>query len=298
MTEVNRELTENLNNDIRSAPNSAFSFFSERGKRIYFPFKGILGQSAEAKNSKINATIGTASEEDGSPLTLECIEKLINVSPDFFLYTPSFGLPRLRELWKEQILKKNPLLEGKNFSIPVVTSALTHGLNICAYLFVNENDEIIISDLNWDNYELIFRTAFGAKFTYYETFKNNAYNTDGLIQAIRNSSSAKKIVLLNFPNNPAGYSLSKAEALKIKEEFLKLAEEGHNILVIIDDAYFGLFYEDDIFKESLFSLFADLHKNILAVKIDGPTKEDYVWSFRIGFITFAIKDSNEKQLKA
>ena len=65
---------------------------SERGKAIYFPSKGILGQTAEAKAAKINATIGTAFENDGSPLTLECMEALVNIPSDSFLYAPSFGL--------------------------------------------------------------------------------------------------------------------------------------------------------------------------------------------------------------
>ena len=48
---------------------------------------------------------------------------------------------------------------------------------------------------------------------------------------------------------------------------------------------FGLVYENGIFKESLFSKLADLHENVLAVKVDGATKEDYAWGFRVGFIT-------------
>ena len=31
----------------------------------------------------------------------------------------------------------------------------------------------------------------------------------------------------------------------------------------------------------------------MAVKVDGATKEDYVWGFRTGFITYAIKDGTE-----
>ena len=42
------------------------------GRRIYFPYGGILGQGAEAKTCKINATIGMAFEEDGSPLVMDC----------------------------------------------------------------------------------------------------------------------------------------------------------------------------------------------------------------------------------
>jgi hypothetical protein len=37
----------------------------------------------------------------------------------------------------------------------------------------------------------------------------------------------------------------------------------------------------------------DAHPNILAVKLDGPTKEDYVWGFRVGFLTFGIRDATQ-----
>jgi aspartate/methionine/tyrosine aminotransferase len=58
------------------------------------------------------------------------------------------------------------------------------------------------------------------------------------------------------------------------------------VLVLCDDAYYGLFYEEDTIKESLFASFARLHERVLAVKIDGPTKEDYVWGFRMAFVSF------------
>lgn len=37
---------------------------------------------------------------------------------------------------------------------------------------------------------------------------------------------------------------------------------------------------------------------MLAVKLDGPTKEDYVWGFRVGFISFAFAGATAAQLKA
>jgi len=42
----------------------------------------------------------------------------------------------------------------------------------------------------------------------------------------------------------------------------------------------------------------DLHPNILAVKLDGPTKEDYVWGARVGFITFGAQGATAEQYKA
>ncbi len=75
---LHNPLAEELNDDLRAGAPQIYSMLSDRGKAIYFPFKGILGQTAEAKNATINATIGTAFENDGSPLTLETMEALIS----------------------------------------------------------------------------------------------------------------------------------------------------------------------------------------------------------------------------
>ena len=45
-------------------------------------------------------------------------------------------------------------------------------------------------------------------------------------------------------------------------------------------------------EESIFSSLCNLHENVLAVKVDGATKEDYVWGFRVGFITYGIKNGD------
>ncbi len=75
------------------------------------------------------------------------------------------------------------------------------------------------------------------------------------------------------------------------------AEKGYEILAIVDDAYFGLVFEENVATESIFARLAELHENILAVKIDGPTKEDYVWGFRVGFISYAFKGSTKQSLE-
>ena len=108
---------------------------SPAGKRLYFPYGGILGQGAEAKTCGINATIGMAFEEDGSPLVMKCFADRLNLDRKAFLYAGSFGNPALRETWKKLQVKKNPSLKGVAYSNPVVTNALTHGLRIVAELF-------------------------------------------------------------------------------------------------------------------------------------------------------------------
>ena len=110
----------------------AADFLSAEGKRMYFPYGGILGQGGEAKGCAINATIGMAFEEDGSPLVMDCFAKNAPLGRKAFLYAGSFGLPALREQWRAMELKKNPSLKGVRASNPVVTNALTHGLRLAA----------------------------------------------------------------------------------------------------------------------------------------------------------------------
>lgn len=277
-----------LNEAIRAANPYVFDLLSERGKNIFFPKRGILSQSAEAKGAAINATIGTALEDDGAPMSLGSLRSLVNLpSAESFNYAPSSGRPEIRALWKEAMVRKNPLLAGQLISFPVVTSALTHGLSMAAYLFVNDGDEVITPDLYWENYDLVFGNAYGGRIVTFPTFTdNNGFNVAGLAARLNAGGSGKRIVLLNFPNNPTGYTVTDNEAAQLRETLVAAANAGNTILVIVDDAYFGLVFEKGVFRESMFGLLANAHERILAVKLDGPTKEDYVWGFRVGFAAF------------
>jgi len=300
MTNTYTELANALNSHLGSSV--ASRVLSERGKKIYFPHKGILGQSAEAKGTEINATIGTAFEDDGTPLMLQTVKNAFAM-PDHiihagFLYQPSFGKALLRKKWTEMLSKKNKNLQNIKFSEPVVTAALTHALSVSASLFLNPGETIIIPDLYWDNYDLIFCETYGAQIKTFNTFKNGNFDVAALAAALEEGASGKKVVLLNFPNNPTGYTVTETEANEICKTLIACAKKGSDVVVLLDDAYFGLVYEHGIYKESLFGLLANAHENLLAVKLDGPTKEDYVWGFRIGFITFAFHGASVPQLKA
>ena len=282
---------------LNKALGSAAEFLSEEGKRMYFPYGGILGQGGEAKGCAINATIGMAFEEDGSPLVMKCFGKNTNLDKTAFLYAGSFGLLKLREQWKAMELRKNPSLRGVKFSMPVVTNALTHGIRIVAELFAGKQDELVAPDLFWDNYELIFQEAVGCKVRHFNTFKRGAFDAEAMKAALL-APGKKKILILNFPNNPTGYTATVADAKKIVAAVKHAAKKGKKIVVVLDDAYFGLVYEKGIHGESLFAEFATLDRNVLAVKLDGTTKEDYVWGLRVGFISFAFKGATDGQLKA
>lgn len=281
--ELNEMLTQHNPNVLAS--------LSDLGKNLFFP-KGILTQSAEAKEKahKFNATIGIATEK-GGPMYLPCIhEKLSGFDPkDIYPYAPPAGRLDLRNLWKEKMLRENPSMKGKHISTPIVTNALTHGLSIVADLFMDPGDHLILPDMLWGNYNLTFATRRGAIVKKHPTFTvAGGYDVDAFKAVLRNSAEekGKAVVLLNFPNNPSGYTPTVAEGDALVAAILEVAESGCKIVVITDDAYFGLFFEDSM-TESLFGKLANRHPRVLAVKLDGATKEEYVWGFRTGFITFA-----------
>jgi aspartate/methionine/tyrosine aminotransferase len=279
-----------LNETMRNASPSVFGMLSRLGQAIYFPKVGILNQSAEAKKhaTAFNATIGIATEGN-VPMHLGVIQNTLSeyAPADLYPYAPPAGKPELIAAWREKMLKENPSLNGKTFGKPIATNALTHGLSIVADLFADEGDAVIMPEKNWENYELTFGVRRGANIVTFELYNEaGKFNTEGLQSTIMaQKERGKAVVVLNFPNNPTGYTPTDAEAEGIVAAVKAGAEAGVSQVVVTDDAYFGLFFEDSV-RESLFGRLIGLHPNVLPVKVDGATKEEFVWGFRVGFLTF------------
>lgn len=284
------ELAQSLNQAIQRETPEVFEMLSDLAQQLYFPREGIISQSAEAKAkaTRFNATIGIALEQ-GEPMHLGVIQTRLSAfePKDLYEYAPPAGKPALRSAWREKLLVENPAMRGKVFGNPIVTNALTHGLSIVGDLFVNPGDAVILPDLSWENYELAFGTRRGAEIVSYPLYdRSQKFNAAGLQRAIMaQKEKGKAIVLLNFPNNPTGYTPGAEEGEQIIEAIRAGAEAGINLVVAIDDAYFSLFFEDSL-KESLFGGLLNMHPRVLPVKIDGATKEEFVWGFRVGFITY------------
>lgn len=290
-------LAQELNESLKGT--SAEALFSDLGKRIYFP-KGIIAQGGEAKQkaSVANGTIGTT-VINGKPAILPSVQKWAPElsSGELVAYAPTAGLPAIREAWKQKQIQKNPSLANKLTSLPVVVPGLTAGLSYIMDLFVDADKPMLAPNPSWDNYVLIAEARRGSEFHQFEMFKDGKFNIAGLEEAVK--TEAKKYgsvrLILNFPQNPSGYSPTTAEVKELCRILKEVGESGAKALVISDDAYFGLNYEDTIEPESLFAHICDLHENVLAVKADGPTKEDFAWGLRCGFLTFGCKGFTETQ---
>jgi len=283
-----------LNQALEEHTPAVMRLLSSLGKRLYYP-KGILTQSAEAKEKAtlFDATIGEAREGKHSMGLASITRHFADLSPDQALpYAPSSGRADLRKAWLAEIREKNPSLSGLTLSLPVVTSGITHGLSTIADMFTDEGDLLLLPDQVWGNYRLIFEIRRGARIRSYPLLaETGGFDVEGFRRTVQDCAAAGKIVVLfNFPNNPTGYTITPGEAEAIRDILVKAAsEQGCDIVAICDDAYFGLFYSDEVLKESLFTYLADVDPHILAVKLDGASKEDYAWGLRVAFITYGIR---------
>lgn len=291
-----KELNDTLSGSVVDA------LMSDMGRRLYFP-NGIISQGGEAAKDAhfANGTIGMAVAQ-GTPIELDSYKKnMPSLTPrETVAYAKTAGNPDLRALWKEKIIEKNPSLKNKQFSLPILVPGLTAVLSYVSDLFVDVDKPLLAADPCWDNYELIAAARRGAEFHQFKCFENGKFNIADLEAKMK--ADAEKYgsvrVILNFPQNPSGYSPTVSEAKEIVRIVREIAEAGKKVLVLSDDAYFGLNYEDDIEPQSLFAYMADLHENVLAIKADGPTKEDFAWGFRAGFVTFASKGLSDAQYTA
>jgi aspartate/methionine/tyrosine aminotransferase len=275
---------------------------SNLGRRFYFP-KGIIAQSAEAKKfaGLANGTIGMAYAR-GKPLILSAIaDNMASLTPEESVaYAPTAGVEKARTVWKDLLIQKNPSLDPAKISLPVVAPGLTAGLSLTADMFISKGSSIIASDPCWDNYSLIFEVRRGAELVPVPFVSAGpGLDMEAIGAAVRRQALSGTVrIIFNFPNNPSGYSPTTAEEEALVGLIRETAENGADVLVICDDAYFGLFYEDNISPESLFVRFANLHERVLAIKIDGPIKEDFVWGLRMGFLTFASKSLEQAHYDA
>jgi len=105
---------------------------------------------------------------------------------------------------------------------------------------------------------------------------------------------------LNIPGNPTGYTPGREMAARIAEV---VAAHPGPAVVVVDDAYQGMLWEDGLSDRSLYWDIADKAdpERQLVIKLDGATKEFFFFPGRIGFLTHSAQgeaaDMLENKLK-
>lgn len=277
-----------LNSIIEKSNPEIIAAFSQAGLRAYFPNQGIVKQSLEAKKlaNKNNASIGVMLANNGQPMVFDEMKRLFEAMEiplaSGINYGGSAGLQPLREILRDQ-------LGIGGIGLPVITSGLTHGLADAAALFCDKDTALVVHSFFWENIQLLFQSMFGAAMVAYPFYNSEqtGFNLEELGQAIEYAHTVvgkKRIVVyLNFPNNPTGYNLTDSEGTALRKVLHDVVEKnpGLNLVVICDEAYFGLSYEGAT-EKPIISYLIDVHPRLLTLGVKGPTKEVNVWGLRVG----------------
>ena len=205
--------------------------------------------------------------------------------------SPVEGLPEIRRRWRERQRRGVP--EEIPSSLPLVTAGLSHGISLVADLFGGEGKAVAVPTPFWGNYRQAFALRTGARVLTAPAYVDGRYNPRAIADALAGLPEGEPAVgMLNVPSNPGSYTPDREERRAIVESLL--AEAGRRPLVIVcDDAYAGLVFEPEIPRESLFWDLAGAHPDLLAVKVDGATKELSFFGGRLGFLTFGVEPESD-----
>ena len=186
-------------------------------------------------------------------------------------YTPSGGIPELREALSAKLIADN------NLSYDAKQICVTAGAKMACFnailAVVEEGDEVIIPTPYWVSYPEMVRIA-GGKPVLVETKESNGWKmTAEQFEAAM--TPATKMVILNSPSNPTGAIYTEQELRDIGEVAL-----SEDIIILSDEIYEKLVYGDNK-HVSIASLSDELYD--LTITVNGFSKAYSMTGWRLGY---------------
>ncbi|MEM7051962.1 MAG: aminotransferase class I/II-fold pyridoxal phosphate-dependent enzyme [Acidobacteriota bacterium] len=261
---------------------------SPLGRRTVYP-KGIPFQAAQARGKAYNGTIGQITDGAGRAVPLPSLAAAFDGMSAAgrdraLLYSPIDGLAELRQAWQQR--QRREIDSSLPSSLPIMTLGLTHGLSLIADLFGGEGRAVAVAEPFWGNYRQVFETRTGARLVSAPAYREGRFDPLAPVRALADLAPGEPaLAIVNFPSNPGGYSPRADERAALLAGLLEEAEK-RPLVVLCDDAYAGLVYEEGVPTDSLFWSLIGCHRNLVPIKIDGATKELSFFGGRVGFLTF------------
>ena len=187
-------------------------------------------------------------------------------------YTPSAGIPELRQAISQKLLKDNGL-DYKSSQVIVSNGAKQSCFNAIAAV-VNEGDEVIIPAPYWLSYPEMVRIV-GGEPVFVPTREENNWKITP--EDFENAMTPRtKMIIINSPGNPTG-SIYTREELKALSEVA--AEE--DIYILSDEIYEKLTY-DGAEHVSVASISPEAYD--LTITINGFSKAYAMTGWRLGYL--------------
>ncbi|MHA1897683.1 MAG: pyridoxal phosphate-dependent aminotransferase [Promethearchaeota archaeon] len=185
-------------------------------------------------------------------------------------YTPSAGIPELREAIAQYVSKqKNLNVTAENVCVlPGAKLTINYAIATCT----DPGDEVIYPNPGYPIYESQIN-VFGCKAVPAPLIEEEDFGYD--IDALRNAITDKtKMIIINNPNNPCGSVLSNSQLEAIREIALE-----HDLWILSDEIYANLVY-DGMTYHSIAELPDMFDRTII---LDGFSKFFAMTGWRLGY---------------
>ena len=184
-------------------------------------------------------------------------------------YTSNQGLPELRD----EISKWNKRKYNLDYSSDeiIVTCGGSEAIDVSLRACINPGDEVIILEPNYVCYEPDIILAGGVPVIIKLKNENEFRLTPQELEAVITPKT--KILLMNYPNNPTGAIMGKADLERIAYVIIK-----HDLLVISDEIYSELTYSGNHYSIGALPGMRDR-----TITINGFSKSFAMTGWRLGY---------------
>ena len=151
-------------------------------------------------------------------------------------YTSNLGLLQLRKLISSYCSDFFDVSYDANSEV-LVTVGVSEAIDLALRALLNPGDEVIYHEPCYVSYCPSITMAYGEAIAV-PTYKEDGFSlkAETLEKAI---TSKSRVLMLNFPTNPTGATISKEDLEEIAELCIK-----HDLMVISDEIYSELRYDD------------------------------------------------------
>jgi aspartate aminotransferase len=190
----------------------------------------------------------------------------------FTKYTPSSGIPELRQAIADKLQQENGI--SYKPSQIIVSTGAKHSCYNAILATCQPGDEVIIPSPYWLSYPEMVRLA-GADPIFVQTKEENGWKITR--DEFENAMTPRtKMIIINSPNNPTGAVYTREEI----EGIAAVAAE-EEILILADEIYEKLVY-DGLEHVSIASLGPEFYD--LTITVNGFSKAYAMTGWRLGYL--------------
>ncbi|MFJ9384827.1 aminotransferase A [Peribacillus sp. NPDC101481] len=190
------------------------------------------------------------------------------IDNDYTVYTHNAGYLELREAASNYVKDKYKLNYDPENEV-IVTSGASEGIDITFRTILTPGNEVILPGPVYPGYEPIIKMC-GATPVYADTTKNGFRLTADILE--KYITEHTRCIVLPYPSNPTGVTLSAEELLDIAE-----LVRGKDIFILADEIYSEL-----VFDQEHVSIGTFLKEQTIV--LNGLSKSHSMTGWRIGLL--------------